>query len=692
MSKVEARHLERPAYIYVRQSSMAQVRHHQESTERQYALRNKACELGWPTSMTRVLDGDLGQSGAHSSGREDFKILVADVSMGRVGAVMSLEASRLARSNADWHRLIELCSLTDTLIIDEDGCYSPSDFNDGLLLGLKATMSQAELHLLRARLQGGRLNKAKKGELYSHPPAGLVYDDEGRVVLDPDEEICGAVRLVFALFRQTGTAYGVVKEFNRRGLGYPKRPNEGIWNGQLRWGRLTLARALDALKNPSYAGAYVYGRFERVKQIDADGNIRSRVRAMPMSSWKIVIEGHHEGYVSWEEYLANLAKLDSNRTNGEQTLLSGPAREGIALVQGLLLCGRCGHRLSVHYEGTRGRYPAYQCSVQLLGAPGKTCMRVRCGPVDEAVSKRVLEVLQPAELELAAEALHELEIRDEAMGRQWRMRIDRAEYEAQLAQRRYEEVDPSNRLVAATLERRWNEALEKVEQTRSQYAEFQRTEGRATTPEQKARISSLAKDLPRLWNAPTTRAKDKKRMLRLLIRDITVEKLERKALLHVRWQGGATEDILVELKRQRRRIYTEELVEQVRELAFDLRDEEIAASLNEQGKTSASGKPFTTVTIRCIRQQYGILVEHPMKRPGEYTVPEVAARFGVDRKVVYYWMERGLFKIRRPIRGSRCLLAIEPGEEQALHERARRSTRNTDSPGTTDSHSMKGAL
>jgi len=690
ISKVEPRHLEKPAYIYVRQSTLGQVRHHQESTERQYALQNKAHDLGWSPSMTRILDGDLGLSGAHSHAREDFKTLVANVSMGRVGAVMALEASRLARSNADWHRLIELCSLTDTLIIDEDGCYHPSDFNDELLLGLKATMSQAELHFLRARLQGGKLNKAKKGELYSPQPVGFIYDDAARIVFDPDEEVCGAVRLLFVLFRQTGSAYGVVKHFAQQGLLYPKRANGGIWNRKLEWGRLTHSRVIDTLRNPSYAGVYVHGRFQRMKEIDADGNIRSRIREMPISSWKVTITGHHEGYISWEAYLTNLAKLESNRTNGEETLLSGPAREGIALLHGLLLCGTCGHRLTVRYEGTKGRYPSYGCGVQLRDGLGKSCMRMRSDPLDEAVSQRVLEVLGPAELELAAEALHELERRDEAASRQWHMRIDRAEYEAQLAQKRYEEVDPSNRLVAATLERRWNDALVKVEEARNQYTEFQKTEGRAITPEQKAQIVSLANDLPRLWDAPTTKTKDKKRMLRLLIKDITVEKLERKALLHVRWQGDATEDILVELKRQRRRIYTEELIEQVRKLALSLRDAELAATLNEQGRTAASGKPFTTATIRGIRQQYGIRVDHPTKHPGEYTVPEVAARFGVDGKLVYYWMQQGYFKIRRPIRGSRCLLTIDPEEEHTLHDRARRY-KNADSPGS-DGQSVKGAV
>lgn len=673
ISKVEPRHLEKPAYIYVRQSTLAQVRHHQESTERQYALQDKACELGWTQPMIRMLDGDLGLSGAQSSLRKDFKTLVANVSMGQVGAVMALEASRLARSNADWHRLIELCSLTDTLIIDEDGCYNPADFNDGLLLGLKATMSQAELHFLRARLQGGKLNKAKKGELHKPQPAGLRYDDEDRIVFDPDEEVRGAVRLLFEVFKQTGSAYGVANHFAQQGYLFPTRVNGGVWDGELKWVRLSHSRVRRALKNPSYAGAYVHGHYQRVKEIDADGNIRSRIREMPISSWTVKITEHHEGYISWEDYLTNRAKLESNQTHGEKTPLSGPAREGKTLLQGLLVCGTCGHRLSISYNGTGGRYPYYRCLVLLREGLGKSCMAIRCATVDEAVSKRILEVLQPAQLELAVEALHELERRDEAASRQWRMRIERAEYQAQLAQRRYEEVDPSNRLVAATLERRWNDALVKIEEIRKQYTEFQRTQGRAITPEQRARILSLAEDLPRLWNAPTTKAKDKKRMLRLLIKDITVEKLDRNAVLHVRWQGGACEDIHVKPPPPRHRRYPEEVVAQVRELADGLRDTQIASILNEQGKTSPLNKPFSRAIVREIRYRHGIVAPQP--QPGEYTVGELAEKFGVSRSKVHYWKDRGLIKVSRFIRGSYYLLTIEPEQEKELYERASKYNR-----------------
>jgi DNA invertase Pin-like site-specific DNA recombinase len=671
-SKVESRHLAKPVYIYVRQSTLAQVRHHQESTERQYALQNQARELGWAQPMIRILDRDLGLSGAQSSLRKDFKTLVADVSMGKVGAVMALEASRLARSNADWYRLIELCAATDTLIIDEDGCYSPADFNDGLLLGLKATMSQAELHLLRARLQGGRLNKAEKGELHTAQPAGLCYNDEGLIVFDPDAEVRGAVRLMFASFRQTGSAYGVVNHFAQRGHLFPTRVNGGVRGGTLKWGRLSHSRAIRALKNPSYAGAYVHGRYQRRREIDADGNFRSHVRELPISSWRVIITDHHEGYISWEEYLTIRAKLESNRFCGEEALLSRPAREGIALLQGLLICGVCGHRLNVVYAGSSGAYPRYLCRLRLREGLGKSCMNIRCDAADEAVSKRTLEVLEPARLELAAEALHELERRDEAAGRQWRMRIERAEYQAQLTQRRYEEVDPSNRLVAATLERQWNDALEHVEEVRKQYADFQRTQGRAITPEQRAKIVSLAEDLPRLWNAPTTQPKDKKRMLRLLIKDITVEKQDRKGLLHVRWQGGACEDIVVEPKAPCRRLYSNEFVEEIRELAANHPDTQIASILNEQGRTSARNKPFSASIIGAIRNGYGI--DSPQPKPREYTVGEIAEKFGVSRSVVHHWKDRGLIKVSRFIRGSYYLLTLEPDQEDELYKRAGKST------------------
>src|ERR1700732_4664020 len=333
---IDVRHRSRPAYVYVRQSTLAQVRHNQESTERQYALRDKALALGWTPPTIRTLDRDLGVSGAQTAGREDFKTLVADVSMGQVGAVFALEVSRLARSNLDWHRLLELCALTSTLVIDEDGCYDPSDFNDGLLLGLKGTMAQSELHFLHARLQGGKLNKAKKGELRFPLPVGYCYDEQGRIVPDADAEVRGAVEMVFRLFRETGSAYAVVHRFTEKGLRFPKRAYGGAWDGKIIWGRLSHSRVLGVLKNPSYAGTYVFGRYQYRREINLEGEVRKRMQAVAMPDWRVSLKQHHEGYITVEEFVQNRERLQKNRTNGEETELSGPARGGRALRQG---CG-----------------------------------------------------------------------------------------------------------------------------------------------------------------------------------------------------------------------------------------------------------------------------------------------------------------------------------------------------------------
>src|SRR3984893_17399007 len=523
--KIAEHHHSRSAYVYLRQSTPGQVLHHQESTERQYALRQKALELGWSEAAIRTLDRDLGKTGTQTAGREDFKTLVSDISLGQVGAVFALEVSRLARSDLDWHRLLQLCALTQTLVIDEDGCYDPSDFNDGLLLGLKGTMAQAELHFLRARLLGGKLNKAKKGELRFPLPVGYCYEEQAGIIPDPDEEVRGAVELVFRLFRETGSAYAVVQRFFENRLRFPKRAYGGAWDGQILWGRLTHSRVLSILKNPCYAGMYVFGRYQYRQQITAAGEVRKRMQAVARPEWRVSLKGHHEGYISWGEFEKNAERLEKNRTNGEETVLSGPAREGLALLQGLLLCGSCGRSLTVRYLGNGGIYPTYLCNRLLReGLATNYCMSFRCDLLDAVISQEVLKALQPAELELALAALHEVEARDQTLFRQWQMRLERAEYEAALAERRYQEVDPSQRLVAATLERRWNEALLRLEDLKKQAAEFQRQQARVTTDEQRAKVLALATDLPRLWHAPTTQPKDRKRMLRLLIKDITVEK------------------------------------------------------------------------------------------------------------------------------------------------------------------------
>jgi DNA invertase Pin-like site-specific DNA recombinase len=677
--KIQEHHRSKPAYIYLRQSTPSQVRHHQESTERQYALREKALELGWSESLIRTLDRDLGKTGTEMARREDFKTLVAEVSMGQVGAVFALEVSRLARSNLDWHRLLELCALTETLVIDEDGCYDPADFNDGLLLGLKGAMAQAELHFLHARLQGGKLNKAKKGELRFPVPVGFCYDEQTRIVMDPDEEVRAAVGLVFRLFRETGSAFGVMQRFAENGLRFPKRSYGGAWDGKIIWGRLTHSRVLAILRNPSYAGMYVFGRYRYRREISAEGTVHKRIHAVAMADWRVSLKEHHEGYIALEEFFKNQACLEKNRTNGEETLLAGPAREGLALLQGLLLCGTCGHALTVRYTGNGGIYPCYLCNrLRRDGLASKDCMSFRCDLLDGAIAAEVLKALRPAEIELALAALQELESRDRTISRQWQMRLERAEYEAALAERRYQEVDPSQRLVAGTLERRWNDALLQLEDLKKQAAEFLHQEARVATPEQKAKVLALASDLPRVWHAHTTQAKDRKRMLRLLIKDITVEKaLNPKQLLaHIRWQGGACTDICVQLPPNiaDRVRYAAAVVDRVRHLAQSLPDGDIADCLNQEGQVSALGKPFTGSMIQWIRYRYQI-PRATLVRPEELTVQQVAERFRVSPNVVYYWVDRGVIQARRLNAGSPYWITLNETDEQKLQDWVRNSCR-----------------
>ncbi len=677
--KITEQHRSRPAYIYVRQSTNAQVLHHQESTERQYALRTMALELGWSESAIRTLDRDLGMTGTEMTKREDFKTLVADVSMGQVGAVFALEVSRLARSNLDWHRLLELCALTATLVIDEDGCYDPSDFNDGLLLGLKGTMAQAELHFLHARLQGGKLNKAKKGELRFPLPVGYCYDEQGRIAPDADAEVRGAVEMVFRLFRETGSAYAVVHRFTEKGLRFPKRAYGGAWDGKIIWGRLSHSRVLGVLKNPSYAGIYVFGRYQYRREISLDGEVRKRMQAVAMPDWRVSLQQHHEGYITLEEFVKNRERLQKNRTNGEETVLSGPAREGLALLQGLLLCGNCGHALSVRYRGNGGICPTYQCNLlRREGLATKSCMVFRCDLLDGVVAEEMLKALQPAELELALAALHELESRDQSILRQWQMRLERAEYEVSLAERRYQEVDPANRLVAGTLERRWNDALVHLEDLKKEAAEFQRQEAQVATPQQKAQVLALARDLPRLWHAPTTQSKDRKRMLRLLIKDITVEKPanQKQLLVHIRWQGGACSDVSVQLPLNiaDRVRYPSTVVDKVRELARHLPDSEIADQLHREGQASAKGLPYTVKIIQWIRCRYRIPPAE-LKRPEELTVRQVAERFGTSDQVVYYWIDHSVIRSRRINPGMPHWITLSDQDEQRLREWVHRSRR-----------------
>jgi hypothetical protein len=494
---------------------------------------------------------------------------------------------------------------------------------------------------------------------------------------------CSRLRFVtektrFTYFAQTGSAYAVVHRFATEGIRFPKRAYGGAWSGKVIWGQLTHSRALGVLKNPSYAGCYVYGRYGHKTQISEGGRVDKKTIRKPMSEWDVVIHDHHPGYIRWEDYLHNQQMLATNRTNGEENMLSAAAREGLALLQGLLVCAHCGRRVSIRYKGNGGVYPMYECNGQRNdGSATKACLSARCDLLDRSVEQRVLETLQPAQFEIALKAVEELEKRDQGMIRQWQMQIQRADYEAQLAQRRYEEVDPSNRLVAATLEHRWNEALQRLQQTKEQYDQFRQKEALSLTPEQKQQALDLARDLPRLWHAPSTQPKDRKRILRLLIKDVTVEKPEsKKVILHLRWQGGACEDLSVELPPHiaERLRYPPQIIDQIRQLATSLPDQQIAERLNEEGIHSATKKRFTVSMIKWVRYKHHIRTPE-LKHADELTVPEVARMFGVNPGVVYYWIKQDLLEARRINRGSPCWIVLDAEKKKELNQWVRQSTR-----------------
>lgn len=665
-SKIDQHHLARQACIYIRQSTLTQVRFNQESTERQYNLMNKAQAFGWRPDQIRILDGDLGQSGSAATNRTDFKTLVGDVALGQVGAIFSLEASRLARSNQDWHRLLELCAITNTLVVDEDGCYNPAEFNDSLVLGMKGAFAQAELHIIRARLHGGKLNKAAKGELHFPLPVGFVFEDD-KIVHDPDKEVQGAVQMVFSLFEQLGTAFAVVKRFRELGLNFPRRSYGGAWDGKLIWGPLKHSRVCAVLLNPSYAGMYVFGRYQSSMEIAPSGEITVRSQKVPQEDWRVMIRDHHPGYIDEDRFNANRARLDANRTNAN--VLPGPAREGLCLLQGLLVCGACGRRISVRYTGNRGIYPVYSCNSRCRDGLEKTCcLNFPAGPVDSAFAELLREAITPVRIELALAALNALEERDRTIGGQWHMRIERARYEAEMAERRYDAVDPANRLIAATLEQRWNDALQHLQDLETELRDFEKQNLRAVTENQKIQIRQLVEDFPRLWAAPTTASKDRKRILRLLVRDITVSKgPEAKTInLHIRWQGGETETLKVAIPMNRPDVlrYPSVFADRVRTLAVDYHDSEIANILSAEGCKSSTGKDFTAAMINWIRWRHHI----PARKPpaDALTVIQTSERYGVSSYVVYYWIEHGIIHARQRKWNARHEITINDTTDQIL--------------------------
>ncbi|MFQ5796811.1 MAG: recombinase family protein [Candidatus Bipolaricaulia bacterium] len=655
-SKVRSEHLQRQAYLYIRQSSLRQVHENQESTARQYDLKRRAEVLGWHPDEIVVIDEDQGLSGATATDRDGFQRLVAEVGLGRVGLVMGLEVSRLARSSSDWHRLLEICALADTLILDEDGLYDPSHFNDRLLLGLKGAMSEAELHVLRARLIGGQLNKARRGELWIRAPIGYVHDGNNGLVFDPDQQIYGAVQMLFETFRCRGSAEQVVRHFQQQGLRWPRRLVTGPRAGEVIWDELEHSRVLNILHNPRYAGAYVYGRSRQQKR---GGHVI--FRRLPRQQWKVFIPNAHPGYITWEEFEANQRQLLENANGYGSDRKKSPPREGTALLQGMVVCGLCGRRMTVRYEVCQGRpAPIYVCQRRGIETAQPICQRIPGRGIDEAVAEELLRVVTPATLEVALEVFEELRARQAEVDRLRRAQIERARQEAELAQRQYLLVRPENRLVADALEQQWNEKLAELAQLEEEYSRTVAGGTDALSEADREQILALTSDLPRVWKDPRTSARDRKRMLRLLVEDITLQRDPKKIQLAIRWKGGAITTLERPVPLPAGELFRTppEIVEQIRALATEQTDREIACTLNDRWLRSGRGNRFTRGSVRAIRKAYGIeSLQEGLRKQGWQTLREAAAQLGVHYQTVKNFAIQGVLEARRVNDKDEILLA-----------------------------------
>ena len=637
--KIEAHHLAREACLYVRQSSLRQVMENTESTRRQYGLSRRAMALGWPAESVRVIDEDQGKSAASSANRSGFRDLMARIAAGEVGIVLGLEVSRLARDNADWHQLLRIAGIARTLILDENGVYDPNDSNDRLLLGFKGTMSEFELQGIRARLVGGQKSAAARGVLKMALPIGLAYDDNDEVVLDPDPSIADAIGGVFDRFRRLGSAMAVVKWMHREKIVLPSRPRRGPNRGQLRWALPSFSQVRQILRNPRYAGAFVYGRTRSEPQ--ADGTVRHR--SVPREEWEVLIRNAHAGFIDWDEYLRNQATLAANAA----AFLPAPSRvaaprKGAALLQSRVICGHCGRRMGPLYTTARStrNEPAryfYVCKHQLVRYGRKVCQTIRADLVDAAMSRFVVDAMNRENIDLAIAIQEQVRVEFAEADRQRAHRIEAIRYEADLARRRFFEVDPANRLVAATLEADWNGRLRELEDA------CREREARAAARDaelsglQRERIRALTRDFEQVWTASQTTNTDRKRLLGLLIEDATLSRDGYEVKVELRMRGGKALTLdTVHLPRpmaQVRKTPPATLAALARLLETHT-DEAAAKELNRAGHRNWKDESYTAKRVRYTRHRYGLpsFLERERTRlraKGFASAPELAVQIGV---------------------------------------------------------------
>jgi DNA invertase Pin-like site-specific DNA recombinase len=645
--KVQSHHLERSAYLYIRQSSMRQVIENVESTKRQYGLRGRAIGLGWRDDQVIVIDSDQGESGASASWREGFQHLVSDVGLGRAGIVMGLEVSRLARNNADWHRLLEICALADTLILDEDGVYDPANFNDRLLLGLKGTMSEAELHVIKARLRGGILNKVRRGEYRCVLPTGLTYDEVGHVVLDPDSRIRETIAHFFETFSRVGSASQTVKAFATDGLFFPSRLRN---QKQVVFQPLTISTTIRTLHNPRYAGAYAYGR--RLYRRTVDG--KKQLRKREPNDWLACIPDAHPGYISWERFQANLKLLEANGVSYE-TARASPPREGSALLQGRAVCGRCGAHMRVHYAARRGQVDTWYVCNRAYSSRGEPhCQTIAGWPVDEVIGDLIAAEMTPHAVELALEIRKEIEARYDEADRLRRRAVERAQIDAELAQRRFMLVDPGNRLVADTLEREWNDKLRILAGAQEERERALRQDRIVLDDAVRERLIAMTTDFKTVWRDPDLPNRERKQLLAYVIEDVTLLKFaaEGETRIQIRFKGGKTQTLTTQNpKSSAQQVKTRpEVVELVDSLLENHICAEIADILNTKGirpggsaRRDQASAQFTDLRVIYLVKQYGLRSRYDRLRDrGMLTKAEMASKLDISEGTLVRWANYGL--------------------------------------------------
>jgi DNA invertase Pin-like site-specific DNA recombinase len=685
---VTAAHRGKLAYIYVRQSSVNQVRHHQESTELQYRLVDRAVALGWPRERVHVIDEDLGKSGAGSVERTGFRKLIAEIGLGNAGLVISLDASRLARNNRDWHQLLDLCSLFGVIIADGERLYDPCAYHDRLLLGLSGIMSEAELHQIKQRLHQGERQKAARGELRLPVPAGLVHDRSGTVMLNPDEEVRARLALVFVKFRELGSARAVMRYLRRNDLPLPVRPLVGPAPHDVVWREADSARVLHILQNPAYAGAYVYGRRRAEGGRIRDGEYRARTTKVPMADWDVCLQAAHPGYINWEEFMENQRRLADN-INRYEAGRSGAPRKGAALLQGIALCGRCGRRMSLRYSGPAGDYPVYTCRADRDQNGGALCQEVRALPVDAYVEKLLLDALTPDKIAIAIAAMSEIAEETRQLERQWALRRERARYEAERARRQYDAVEPENRLVARSLERVWEEKLRAADAIEQDYERWRSDEPLVLSEPDRDALQRMGEDLPGIWRAPSMTSADRKAILRLVICEVILDqkRLRGQVWLRILWQTGATSDHSLQRRTHAYRNYID--VDRLRQRVIELNadgkmDREIAAVLNEEGFVAARGCAFKGENVWLLRTRWGVPTvkingksANPERWPdGSFSVQGAVDALGVTPQTIFDYLARDLLKGRQLTKGQPWQIELSDQQIATLRVRISRTRRS----------------